>query len=110
MSRIYASAIRYHGRLVTLACDGKCAKAWGINQRERAPLSRDEDDYEWLADDELGTAPSDPGTYEGGDGKPSSPLGMNKWCARECERSVIVLGGMPIVLNNFAVRIRNVSA
>lgn len=49
------------------------------------------DDYCYLADDELGTAPIDPGTIEGEDSKPILPSErLNKWCCRECERSIIV--------------------
>jgi hypothetical protein len=76
-----------------VACDAKCDKAWGINNRPRVQLSDDEDDYEFLADDELGAAPVDPGTYEGGHAKPDEvPEKHNKWCARECERSVLLDG------------------
>lgn len=44
----------------------------------------------------MGEAPADPGTYEGGDAKPTY-LGerLNKWCVRECERSQIVKAGEP---------------
>lgn len=47
----------------------------------------------FLPDTSLGLAPDDPGTYEGCDGKPhniKSDLDMNRWCARECERSVFI--------------------
>jgi hypothetical protein len=47
-----------------IACDGRCDKAWGRNVRPR-----DVND-ECLPDDALGMAPEDPGTYEGGQGKP----------------------------------------
>ena len=53
----------------------------------------DPDDFVYLADDKLGTAPSW-GLSEGGHMKPSAvPLTdqdgaqMNEWCFRECERS-----------------------
>ena len=69
-----------------LSNDGKCNKAWGVNQRPKIQLSDDDDDIAWLADSELGEAPIDPGTYEGGEGKPLTPK-HNKWCFRECERS-----------------------
>lgn len=68
------------GRKIVLACDGKCEKAWGRNTRPR----RTDDEY--LADDELGIAPADPGTYEGEDSKPAAQQ-HNRWCFRECERS-----------------------
>ncbi len=84
-----------YGALVVMTCDGRCDKAWGINSRPREQLSDDPDDYVFKRDSELGTAPADPGTYEGGHGKPSAvPLSeadserMNKWCFRECERCV----------------------
>ncbi len=72
--------ITWFGRKCTLACDGKCEKAWGINSR---PSQGDT----FKKDEELGIAPEDPGTYEGGQGK--CPGSLNKWCARECERSEI---------------------
>lgn len=91
----------------TLVCDGRCDKAWGINNRpslyfqeEGQPpraLREDEeprnyDDHVFVPDSHLGTAPACPGTWEGGEGKPSAvpltvPSLMNKWCVRECERS-----------------------
>ena len=58
--------ITYCGRKAILACDGKCEKAWGVSSRPKIQLSEiDEDDYCFLADDELGIAPEDPLTYEG---------------------------------------------
>jgi len=80
--------IIYFGKKVTVQCDQKCNKAWGINCRPKIQLSDDYDDYVYLADDELGDAPIYPGTYEGGCGKPREfPDKHNKWCVRECERS-----------------------
>lgn len=79
--------VTYFGQRMRVVCDRNCAKAWGINSRPRIELSNDEDDYAFLADGELGDAPEDPGTYEGGFGKPLSPDEFpNKWCVRECER------------------------
>ena len=83
---LVVSRKRSFGREVILACDGNCAKAWGINNHPKVELSDDEDDYAFLADDELGIAPTNPGTYEDGQGKPPEPV-HNKWCLRECERS-----------------------
>lgn len=72
-----------------MACDARCDKAWGINNRPKRRLSNNEDDYVWVGDDQLGTAPADPGTYEGDEPKPRTPEErLNKWCFRECERSV----------------------
>ncbi|GAA0271067.1 hypothetical protein LNAOJCKE_0893 [Methylorubrum aminovorans] len=82
-----ARQIVYFGQPAVVICDAKCGKAWGINCRPRVTLSDDPDDYAYLADDELGEAPSDPGTYEGGDAKPTEPSErLNRWCVRECER------------------------
>jgi hypothetical protein len=83
--------ITFFGRPCFVSCDANCDKAWGINARPRVELSADEDDFAFRADDELGVAPVDPGTYEGEHGKPTlRPMtgeAMNKWCVRECERS-----------------------
>jgi hypothetical protein len=87
-----AKRILMAGQPCILACDAQCQKAWGINNRPRIELlSDDEDDYYFLPDQELGYAPNDPGTREGDEPKPIVPDDrLNKWCARECERSVIV--------------------
>lgn len=103
MMSIYVKGY-FHG---TLACDGKCHKAWGICNRPKKQLSDDEDDYESLADHELDNAPENPGTYEGGCGKPSDPSGINKWCHRECERSNFIRQGRAIELPDFSKRVRN---
>ena len=89
--------ITYVGQPAKVACDGKCDKAWGISRRPRVYLGDgnekgelDPDDFAYLSDHELGEAPADPGTYEGGHAKPrdaNDAKHMNKWCVRECERS-----------------------
>lgn len=80
--------VQYFGNPCKVACDGNCKKAWGINQRPKEHISGDDDDVVFLSDSELGEAPENPGTYEGGQGKPRSKSEMlNKWCFRECERS-----------------------
>lgn len=83
--------IMWGGQRVTAVCDGKCHKAWGHNGRPKVYLGdedEDPDNYYYLPDHELGEAPADPGTYEGGHGKPQDDADlMNKWCVRECERS-----------------------
>ena len=87
--------ITAYGQPMEIRCDGRCSKAWGIPGRPVIALDpADEDDLVWLADQEIeGDAPADPGTYEGGHGKPQAtdctdPSRMNKWCFRACERCV----------------------
>ena len=92
-----------------LMCDGRCDKAWGIQNRPHVQLSEDEDDIEWLADGELDEEPANPGTTEGEHAKPRNVSDLlNKWCARECERSVLIdlweVGTFP----DFTQRIRNI--
>lgn len=82
-----AKQITYFGQPALVVCDGQCGKAWGIRARPQVSLGDDPDDFAYLADDELGEAPADPGDYEGGDAKPVSPeQRLNKWCVRACER------------------------
>ena len=99
-----AKSIIYAGHELVLICDGKCNKAWGHNSRPKRQLSDDVDDYEYLSDDELGEAPDDPGTYEGGHGKPTmSAHGyLNKWCCRECERSSMIEDAYEFELEDFS--------
>lgn len=101
--------ITFFGHQCILACDANCEKAWGINHRPRIvfdPL--DPDDHAMLADSELGTAPVEPGTYEGECAKPRTPdQVLNKWCARECERSTLVDVGKELVLPDFNKRVYN---
>ena len=100
--------ITYFGQQTIVACDGRCDKAWGVNGRPEhrfQPEDVDPDDTVYLADSVLGTAPADTGSWEGGHGKPSDVpntdgASMNKWCVRECERSVKVDVGTPIVLRD----------
>lgn len=41
--------IPFLGKMRTLACDGKCEKAWGINRRPRVQFSEeDSDDFAYL--------------------------------------------------------------
>ena len=90
---LLVTRIRYLRSEVFSVCDLCCGKAWGINQRPVAKVSDKEDDFCWLADDELGEAPESTGTYEGDDTKPKDVIslgGHNKWCCRECERCFIV--------------------
>ena len=99
--------INWFNKNCILVCDGKCEKAWGINNRPQIKLSNGDDDYEYKSDNELGLAPIDPGTYEGGYAKPQSSI-MNKWCSRECERSEIVKDNERFELPDFSKRIKNI--
>jgi hypothetical protein len=105
---MYTKKIRFMRHAIILACDGKCSKAWGLTSRPKEQFdSQDEDDYAFLADNELGDAPADTGTYEGIYGKPSGPEEMNKWCARQCERCLNFKPGSVIHLPDFSHRIYN---
>ncbi|MCP4161241.1 MAG: hypothetical protein GY760_14295 [Deltaproteobacteria bacterium] len=74
--------ILYCGKKVIVSCDKKCNKAWGRNG-----LSYDKKDNPIIPKVD---APEDPGTYEGGVGKPTGNFSEhNKWCVRECEKSKI---------------------
>ena len=109
MSEVFKFEVTYRGRPVILACDAQCEKAFGINLRPTSPNSLDEDDFEWLADNELGQAPAITGETEGGQDKPRDLLeAHNKWCARACERCVMVNPGQPIILPDFSERIQNI--
>jgi hypothetical protein len=105
--------ITYCGQRVTVACDGQCHKAWGINRRPSYQLTDHEDDYAYPADYELGFAPADPGTTEGDQAKPcatvaTDPAIMNKWCVRECERCSMHDQGEPVTLRTFDKRRYNI--
>ncbi len=93
-------------------CDHKCEKAWGINGRSHfegvSIAYDDEDDNVYLADHEVGIAPNDLGTYEGGHGKPMHPDKHNKWCVRECERCAIIDPNDEIRLPDFSKRRYNI--
>ena len=101
---MHTKEIKWFGFAAVLACDGLCAKAWGISNRPKVSLSEDEDDIVWLSDGELGEAPVDPGTYEGGCAKPTDLSGKNRWCARECERGIVAHPGHPITPRDFSRR------
>ena len=104
--------IQYFEQPAKVSCDEKCHKAWGISSRPKVYLSDNPDDYEFLSDDELPEAPEDPGTYEGGHGKPSHiSQAPNKWCARECERCVVSERGKfeaPLKLPDYSKRRQNI--
>lgn len=110
----HKKSIVFFGQTATVACDGKCEKAWGINSRPKhyfVDEEKDPDDYEFLADGELARAPRDPGTYEGGHAKPSPDAEkLNKWCVRECERCWMSEPGRPDAtpqLRDFSKRLAN---
>lgn len=99
--------IDFLGKRVVAGCDRQCSKAWGINKRQRIELG-EEDDYVYLSDNELATAPEDPGTYEGGHGKPLTPDAFpNAWCVRQCERSATAELGKDLDLPDFSQRVYN---
>ena len=108
---VLTKQIKAFGEALEIRCDGKCSKAWGVNNRPQEHFDpADPDDYAFLADQEIeGDAPRDPGTYEGGHGKPSGedltdPARMNKWCFRECERCVEA----PRMPHDFSTRLFNI--
>lgn len=106
---LLTTSILYFGKRCLAVCDQKCNKAWGLNGgRPEWRDSTEPDDVIWFADGEVGEAPADPGSYEGGEGKPfGPPLVHNKWCVRECERSTTVDIGRPIQCINWSQRIYN---
>lgn len=128
-------SITYFDQPATLVCDAQCDKAWGTSSRPRIYVDDPEqqvinvgdhryperlqellgpktdwlDNHVELADGELGVAPDDPGTYEGGHAKPHVPSErLNKWCARECERCLIVEDNEDFELRDYSVRQYNV--
>ena len=104
--------ITYCGQTAKVNCDGRCHKAWGINNRPKIQLSDNVDDYKYYPDDDLPDAPGDPGTYEGGIAKPSSAEEfLNKWCVRECERCNMSDPGEydnPLEVKNFDGWVHNI--
>jgi hypothetical protein len=105
---LLTTKIQYSGKRCMVVCDHKCSKAWGINGNRPRINFDDVDDHVWLADNEVDEeAPKNPGTYEGGQGKPFEPTYHNKWCARQCERSNIVGVGEEIACLDFSHRIYN---
>ncbi len=96
--------ITYFDKQVKVACDEKCEKAWG-GTRPKEKLSDDDDDVVYLSDSELGIAPVDTGTYEGGQAKPVEKQNIpNKWCVRQCERCVWGDIDKPIELKDWSKR------
>lgn len=84
------SEILYYGRRTIVECDRKCLYAWGENLRPRVLLdSSDPEDWAWISDGIAGVAPRGLGYYEGFGGRPTLPDRHTRWCALECERSVV---------------------
>ena len=95
---LLARAIVFCGRPLVLVCDGRCDLAWGNDRRPRISHSADPDDFTWVGDDDPMCSPGAPApgdlSSEGDELKPSTAAlansdssRMNKWCARQCERS-----------------------
>lgn len=103
------SQVRMFGKQRIIACDERCDKAWGMNERPEIVFDEDDlDDFAYLADHELGTAPDCSNWWEGGHNKPQSKEERhNKWCVRACERSTIFEIGEEIVLKDFSSRVYN---
>ena len=103
--------IKHFDKEVTIICDEKCQKAWGIVRRPFEQLSDDVDDIVYLSDDELGIAPVDPETYEGDNAKPTFKTEIpNKWCIRQCERcnrSNFGESDLPLKLMDWSKRVYN---
>ena len=100
---ILVTPVVFFGQRVMCICDGRCDKAWGISHRPHVQLGSHVDDTAMLADQELGEAPVDPGTYEGDHGKPTDKQ-HNKWCVRECERSRLETDVELTLPRDFSVR------
>lgn len=92
--------VQFCGQPMRVACDERCTKAWGIQNRPRDAAGN------FLPDDDLGFAPSNPGTYEDADGKPGPGDTIpNKWCVRQCERcyeSAMGQSALPPILPDFS--------
>jgi len=81
------SRILAYGQPFIILCDARCNKAWGRDLRSKVVRSNAEDDWEYMADVELGEAPERTGNTEGDDDKPRDKK-HNRWCFRQCERPV----------------------
>lgn len=100
--------IVYSGQKAKVGCDGNCQKAWGVVCRPSEQLSEDIDDTLIVSDNDFDQAPTDPGTYEGGHGKPLSAVEFpNKWCVRQCERCAMVEPEQPLILPDWSQRVYN---
>lgn len=95
--------ITHCGERVSLSCDHQCSKAWG---RDNRPQQLDANgDWYHLADDELGTAPSELQDEEGNMKPRSRKDALNKWCRRHCERCTFSKLHEEVVLKDFSQRV-----
>jgi hypothetical protein len=88
---VIAKAMKFFGQDVVLVCDECCDMAFGISDRPKIGETPD-GAFDMVPDSEIEKkAPKDPGSTEGADSKPRNKAErLNKWCARACERSVII--------------------
>ena len=102
--------IIYFGQKSILGCDNKCHKAWGLNNRPKIVDENNIHNVIWLSDNQIEEdAPINPGTIEGWDSKPTcDEEKLNKWCARECERSKIVKINEKLILTDWSKRLYNI--
>lgn len=102
-----------YGERMALGCDGRCERAYGRQDRPKVFAGTgNDDDWAWLADSEIKElAPENPGSYEGGVGKPKEAADrLNRWCFRECERSVFAGSRETLVeLPNLSKRYYNIA-
>jgi hypothetical protein len=70
--------ITFAGQALTAICDFKCERACGKHARPTAKLSSGDAHYAFFSDGELGAAPDEPGTEEGGCRKPDHPVRHNR--------------------------------
>jgi hypothetical protein len=101
--------VNYHGQSCALACDARCEKAWGLSRRPEIQVSADPEEWAFRSDLELPIAPVHPGTTVGSEAKPRGPgERLNRWCAEECERSLMLRVGDAVTqLPDFSNRVRS---
>ncbi len=97
------------GQPCALACDARCEKAWGLSRRPQILVSEDPVEWAFRSDLELPTAPAHPGTTVGSEVKPRGPgERLNRWCAEECERSLMLRVGDELAqLPDFSNRVKS---
>ncbi len=73
------TSILYSGKRCLAVCYRKCNESWGFNgDRPQWCDPAEPDDVIWFADREVGIVPASPGSYEDGQGKPSTPPRVHK--------------------------------